>query len=90
MPPLEMLFRLELEFHRRRRTQALGTAEASSVHTSYALQSGYEQLIPAVGTVTACQIEQLRERFTLAADTRDLVAARDSLEQLLGISLLST
>lgn len=38
-----------------------------------------------VGTVTAGQIEQLRERFTLAGDTRDLLAARDSLKQLLGM-----
>jgi hypothetical protein len=88
VPPLEMLFRLEIEFHRRLRTTAPGTAEASSLHTSYALQSGYEQLIPAVGTITARQIEQLRERFTLAGDTRDVLAARDSLKQLLGIRLL--
>jgi hypothetical protein len=85
MSPLEKLFRLELEFHRRLRTQAPGTADASSLHTSYALQTGYEQLIPAVGTVTARQIEQLRERFTLAGDTRDLLAARDSLKQRLGL-----
>jgi hypothetical protein len=84
--PLEKLFRLELEFHRRLRTYAVGTADARSLHTSYALQTGYEQLIPAVGTVTAQQIEQLRERFTLAGDTRDLLAARDSLEQLLGMA----
>jgi hypothetical protein len=38
--PLETLFRLEIEFHRRLRTTAPGTAEASSLHTSYALQSG--------------------------------------------------
>ena len=56
MSPLEKLFRLELEFHRRLRTQASGTAEASSLHTSYALQTGYEQLLPAIGTVTARQI----------------------------------
>ncbi len=43
MPPLEMLFRLELEFHRRLRTTAPGTGEAGSLHTSYALQSGHEQ-----------------------------------------------
>jgi hypothetical protein len=86
--PLEKLFRLELEFHRRLRTQAPGTADASSLHTSYALQTGYEQLIPVIGTVTARQIEQLRERFTLAGDTHDLLAARDSLKQLLGLSLL--
>ena len=88
VPPLEMLFRLEIEFHRRLRSTAAGVAETSSLHTSYALQSGYEQLIPAVGTVTARQIEQLRERFTLEFDTRDLLTARDSLKSLLGIRLL--
>jgi hypothetical protein len=36
MTPLEKRFRLELEFHRRLRTQAPGTADASSLHTSYA------------------------------------------------------
>jgi hypothetical protein len=56
--------------------------------TSYALQTGYEQLMPVVGTVAARQIEQLRERLTLAGDTRDLLAARDSLKQLLRLSLL--
>jgi hypothetical protein len=63
-------------------------ADVSSLRTSYALQTGYEQLLPAVGTVTARQIEQLRERFTLAGDTRDILAADDSLKQLLGLSLL--
>jgi hypothetical protein len=86
--PLEKLFRLELEFHRRLRTQAPGTGDASSLHTSYALQTGYEQLLPAIGTVTAHQVEQIRERFTLAGDTRDLLAARDSVKQLLGLRLL--
>jgi hypothetical protein len=91
MPPLEMLFRLEIEYHRRMRSAAAGghaDIDAGSIHTSYALQSGYEQLIPAVGTVTARQIEQLRERFTLAGDSRDLLAARDSLKRLLGVQLL--
>ena len=63
MSPLEKLFRLELEFHRRLRTAA-------------------------PGTVTARQIEQLRERLTLASDTRDLLAAHDSLKQLLGLPQL--
>jgi hypothetical protein len=85
MPPLEMLFRLELEFHRRLRTTAPGTAEAGSLHASYALQSGYEQLIPAVGTVNARQIEQLRQRFTSTSDSRDLLATRESLQRLLGL-----
>lgn len=38
--PLEKLFCLELEFYRRLRTQAPGTADAHSLHTSYALQAG--------------------------------------------------
>jgi hypothetical protein len=86
MPPLEKLFRLEIEFHRRLRTQAPGTPDARALHTSYALQAGYEQLIRAAGTVTGQDIEQLQTRLTLAADTRDLLAARDSLKQLLGLS----
>ncbi len=85
MSPLEKLFRLELEYHRRLRTAAPGPNDASSLHTSYALQTGYEQLIPAIGPVTAPQIEQLRERFLFAGDTRDLLAARDSVKRLLGI-----
>jgi len=88
VPPLEKLFRLEIEFHRRLRIDAPGTAEASSLHTSYALQSGYEQLIPGTGVVTARNIESLRERFMLVSAARDLLAARDSLKQLLGIGLL--
>jgi hypothetical protein len=90
MSPLEKLFRPELEYHRRLRSQALGAADASSLHTSYALQSGYEQLLPAVGTITARQIEQLHERFALAGDRRDVLAARDSLKQLLGLTQLDS
>jgi hypothetical protein len=65
-----------------------GPCDSRSLHTSYALQTGYEQQLPAIGTVTARQVEHLRERFALAGDTRDLLAARDSLTQLLGISQL--
>jgi len=86
--PLEKLFRLEIEFHRRLRAAAPGTIDAGSLHTSYALQTGYEPLIRASSPFTAQDIESLRERFTLAGDARDLLAARDSLKQLLGIRLL--
>ena len=88
MSPLEKLFRLELEFHRRLRTAAPGLIDAGSLHTSYALQTGYEQLIQAVGPVTAPQIDQLHERFRSAGDTRDLLAAGASVKQLLGIQQL--
>jgi hypothetical protein len=86
VPPLERLFRLEIEFHRRLRTQAPSTADVGALHTSYALQSGYLPLIRAVGTATALDIERLQQQLTLASDARDVLAARDSLEQLLGIS----
>ena len=85
MSPLERLFRLETEFHRRLRTEAPGTADARALHTSYALQAGYELLIRALGTVTAEDIERLHDRLALANDPRDVLAARDSLKQLLGI-----
>ena len=85
MSPLERLFRLEIEYHRRLRTQAPGTADVRALHTSYALQAGYEPLLRALGPVTAQDIDQLRDRLAPAADARDLLAARDSLKQLLGI-----
>jgi hypothetical protein len=90
MAPLEKLYRLEIEFHRRLRTQAPGTADARALHTSYALQSGYEPLLRALGPVTAGEIDQLRGRLALAADARDLLAARDSLKHLLGIQRIDT
>ncbi len=85
MPPLERLFLLEVEFHRRLRTQAPGTADTSALHTSYALQAGYESLIRAAGRVTVRDIELISQRHAPTADARDLVGARDSLRQLLGI-----
>ena len=88
MSPLEQLFRLEIELHHRLRTQAPGTGDASSVHASYALQAGYERLIRSIGPIAAHDVETLRERLTLAGDARDVLAARDSLKQLLGLRLL--
>ena len=88
MAPLEMLFRFEIDFHRRVRTQAPGTADADSLHTSYALQFRYESLLGSLGPVTARDVETLRNRLALASDTRDVLDARDSLKQLLGVRLL--
>lgn len=90
MAPLERLFRLEIEFHRRLRTQAPGTADTCALHTSYALQVGYEALIGAVGTVTAQEFERLHARLALAGDARDILSARDSLVELLGLSGLGS
>jgi hypothetical protein len=55
----------------------------------YALQTGYEPLLHALGRVTAGDIERLRDRLALAADSRDILAARGSLKQLLGIAALT-
>jgi hypothetical protein len=88
VPPLEQLFRLEIVYYRRLRTLAPGTANTTGVHTSYALQCGYEQLINQLGTATARDIEQVRQKLAPTYDTRDLLAARDSLKQFLGLSRL--
>ena len=85
MPPLEQFFALEIEYHRKRRCEAPGTADATALHTSYALQSGYEPLLKRIGRVTAQDIERMGERHALAGDARDVLAARDSLIRLLGL-----
>jgi hypothetical protein len=84
--PLEKLFRLEIEFHRRLRTAIPGTTDAGSLHTSFALQTGYESLIPAIGTVTHADIDRLRQRLFPIADPRDVLAARAFLMQVLTVS----
>jgi hypothetical protein len=83
--PLETLFRLEIDYHRRLRTLAPCMPDAASLHTSYALQFGYDRLIHAAGPATARDVETLRERLTLVGDTRDVLAARDSVKQLLNL-----
>lgn len=85
MAPLEQLFSLEIEFHRRLRSEAPGTADASALHTSYALQSGYVSLLRRLGRVTLRDIKRMADRFILVGDVRDVLAARDSLAGLLGL-----
>jgi hypothetical protein len=65
-----------------------GTANTTGLHTSYAFQCGYEQLIGQLGTVTERDIEQIRQQLVFTADARDVLAARDSLKQILGIAQL--
>ena len=85
MAPLHQLFALEIEFHRKLRCEAPGTQDATALHTSYALQCGYEPLLKRIGRVTAQDIERMSERLALAGDARDVLAARDSLIRLLGL-----
>jgi hypothetical protein len=84
MAPLERLFALEIEFHRRLRIEAPGTADASALHTSYALQAGYEPLLRRIGGVTIEQVDQEVRNLSLTNDPRDVLAARDSIARLLG------
>jgi hypothetical protein len=86
MAPLLQLFALEVEFHRRVRSQALGAADTAALHTSYALQSGYEPLLRRIGRVTVRDIERLAERFAPADLPLEVLAARDSVIRLLGIT----
>jgi hypothetical protein len=85
MTTLEQLFSLEIEFHRRLRSEAPGTVDSTALHTSYALQSGYEPLLQRIGRVSARDLDQLANRFLLVGDSRDVLAARDSLTRLLGL-----
>ena len=67
---------------------APGVANTTGVHTIYALQCGYEQLIHQLGSATASDVEHIRQQLMLSYDSRDLLAARDSLEQISSIRLL--
>jgi hypothetical protein len=90
MTPLEQLFRFEVEFHRQFRETTEQRANAAAAHASFALQNGYEALLRTAGRVTGGDVEAMKERLALAGDPRDVLAARDSLRQLLGISPLET
>ena len=85
MASLEQLFALEIEFYRKLRSEAPGTADASALHTSYALQAGYEPLLRRIASATIDQIDQLARNATLINDDRDVLAARDSLIGMLGL-----
>jgi hypothetical protein len=86
MTPLELLFALEIEFHRKLRCEATGTQDVAALHASYASQAGYQQPIAQLGgSVTFEAIERPRAKHGRAGDVRDVLAARDSLTCLLGL-----
>ncbi len=85
MPPLERLFLLEVEYHRRLRSEANELPDSGGLHTSYALQAGYEPLLRSVGPVAPADVEALARKLALAGDTRDVLKARDSVTGLLGV-----
>jgi hypothetical protein len=83
--PLERLFTLEVEFHRRLREVQPVTFEARSLHTSWAIQASYETLLRNAGRVSASDVHQLSQRLLSACDPRDVLAARNSAMLLLCI-----
>jgi hypothetical protein len=85
MAPLERLFLFEVEFHRRLRAEANEPPDTGSLHTSYALQAGYEPLLRSVRSATVADVEALARKLALAGDPRDVLRARDSVMALLGI-----
>jgi hypothetical protein len=87
--PLERLFRCELEFHRRVRCEVRGQKEdAAAARESFGLIHGYGELIQALTGAEDKDIEAMKERLMMAGDTRDVLAACDSVKQLLGMEQL--
>ena len=83
MAPLDRLLTLEVEFQRKLRCDAPGTADPSALHTSYALAFGYESLLADSGHLTAADLYRMADRHAMAGDLRDVFNARDSLIRLL-------
>jgi hypothetical protein len=83
MSVLERLYSLEIEFYRLFRAEAINSMEAAAVHTSYALQHGYEPLLRTVGTVDSSALTNTRDRMMRMGDPRDVQAAYRSLENLI-------
>lgn len=83
MSVLDQLYSLEIEFHRCYRAMALDSAEAPAVHTSYALQNGYEPLLRMAGVVDDQTLAGVKERLSEGRDPRDVQAAYHSLRQMI-------
>jgi hypothetical protein len=74
---------LEVEFHRQFRTADTHPVEALSIHTSYALQQGYEPLLRTIGPVDSAELSIAKDRMIGLSDPRDVLAAFDSLRRLI-------
>ena len=60
--------------------------EAAGIHTSYALQNGYEPLLRTVGVVAPSALAGAAERKMGMGDPRDVQAAYHSLRQLVEVA----
>ncbi|ODU00546.1 MAG: hypothetical protein ABS79_03140 [Planctomycetes bacterium SCN 63-9] len=86
MSVLEQLYRLEMEFHRLTEAQSISELEAESIHTSYALQQGYEPLLRTVGVVDTASLAATKDRMAGLYGPRRAEAAFRFLRQLLPLS----
>jgi hypothetical protein len=86
MSPLKRLFELEVEYYRRLRTEAPDVVDPTALHTSYALQAGYEPLLRGAAGATADDLDRLVARRLVADDHRDVLAARSSLLRMLDLT----
>ena len=86
MSVLDRLDRREIEFHRLFRTDGVHAVEAAGVHTSYALQNGYEPLLRTIGVVDPAVLATAAERMMGMGDPRDVRAAYHSLGHLVRVA----
>lgn len=63
----------------------LSRRERLQLSAAGAVKAGYEALIRAAGAVTAAEIDRLKDRLAPAGDPRDILAARDSITERLGV-----
>jgi len=81
MSVLDRLYSLEVEFHRLFRAEGIHAMEAAGIHTSYALQNNYEQLLRLVGVIDPAALAEAADRMIGMGDPRDVQAALHSLRQ---------
>jgi hypothetical protein len=86
MSVLDRLYRLEIEFHRLFRAEGVHAVEAAGIHTSFALQNGYEPLLRTIGIVAPADLAGATERMMGMGDPRDVQAAYHSLRRLIRVA----
>jgi hypothetical protein len=79
---LDQLYNLESAFYRRFRATATSYVESASIHTSYALQHGYEPLLLAIVAVDPAALARAKDPQIESGDPRDVLVAFNSLRSL--------
>jgi len=82
MSMLDQLYSLEVEFHHQSRSAGMHPADEAGLHTSYALQNGYEGLLRSIGLVDPPILECVKDRMSRCGDPRDVIAAFRWLQRL--------